>query len=162
MPGFVETQLGREAKDIGLLAGVAAAGGLVASLLVTRYADAPSARSIYSMLGILFGVTLGALALTPDYAWAVAVSAALGAANSGFQTLSNAVMLRTTEPRYVGRVMSLTMMAFAGFALMGLPIGMAADAFGERATLVGMGVAVCAVATMCWLALVRADPVPAA
>ncbi len=157
MPGFVENQLGREAKDIGLLAGIAAAGGLVSSLLVTRYADAPSARSIYSVLGILFGITLGALALTPTYAWAVAVSAALGAANSGFQTLSNAVMLRATEPRYVGRVMSLTMMAFAGFALMGLPIGMAADAFGERATLVGMGFAVCAVAAVCWPALIRAE-----
>ena len=157
MPGFVENQLGREAKDIGLLAGIAAAGGLITSLLVTRYADHSSARSIYSGLGVTFGFTLLALAEAPDYAWAVAISAALGAANSGFQTLSNAVMLRATEPAYVGRVMSLTMMAFAGFGLMGLPIGLLADALGERGTLVAMGVAVLVIAVVSWRALIRAE-----
>jgi MFS family permease len=161
MPGFVENQLGHEAKDIGLLMVAAAVGGLVTSLLVTRYADAPSARGIYSMLGITFGVALCGLALTPDYAWAVAISAAIGAANSGFQTLSNAVLLRATEPAYVGRVMSLTMMAFAGFGLMGLPIGLLADAIGERGSLVGMGLAVCTVAAVCWAALLRMERVAA-
>jgi hypothetical protein len=53
--------------------------------------------------------------------------------------------------------MSLTMMAFAGFGLMGLPIGMLADALGERITLHGMGAAVCVVAVVSWLALVRAE-----
>jgi MFS family permease len=157
MPGFVENQLGHEAREIGLLMGVAAAGGLVMSLLVTRYADAPSAASIYSALGLAFGWTLFALAASPTYGFAVGVSVAIGAANSGFQTLSNAVLLRATEPAYVGRVMSLTMMAFAGFGLMGLPIGMLADALGERITLHGMGAAVCVVAVVSWLALVRAE-----
>ena len=157
MPGFVENQLGREARAIGLLMGVAAAGGLLASLLVARYADAPGARAIYSTLGLAFGVSLLALALAPDYGWAVTISCALGAANGGFQTLSNAVLLRATEPAYVGRVMSLTMMAFAGFALMGLPIGFLADLVGERGSLVAMGVAVCAVALVFWLALLRVE-----
>ena len=157
MPGFVENQLGHEARAIGLLMGVAAAGGLLTSLLVTRYADSPSARGIYSALGVGFGVTLVALAATPDYAIAVGVSFAVGAANGGFQTLSNAVLLRATEPAYVGRVMSLTMMAFAGFGLMGLPIGLLADSVGERLSLVAMGAAVCAVSGVSWLALIRAD-----
>ena len=42
----------------------------------------------------------------------------------------------------MGRVMSLTLLAFAGFMLTALPLGILADAFGERAVLAGMGLAV--------------------
>ena len=61
------------------------------------------------------------------------------------QTLAGAVIVRHTEPMYVGRIMSLMMLSFAGFGLMGLPIGAFADAFGERVTFVALGVAVSAV-----------------
>jgi MFS family permease len=43
--------------------------------------------------------------------------------------------VRETEPAFFGRVSSLSSLAFAGFGLMGLPIGLLADAIGERATL---------------------------
>ncbi len=82
---------------------------------------------------------------------------AVGATNGGFQTLSSAVVIHATQPAYMGRVMSLTMLAFAGFGLMGLPIGFLADAFGERAALVAMGAAVCAIVAVSWLALGRAS-----
>ena len=55
------------------------------------------------------------------------------------------MIIRSAEPRYVGRVISLTMLSFGGFGLMALPIGYLADAFGERATVAGSGVAVCVV-----------------
>ena len=42
----------------------------------------------------------------------------------------------------MGRVLSLTMLAFAGFGLMGLPLGWVADQVGEPATIGGMGTAV--------------------
>ena len=50
------------------------------------------------------------------------------------------------------------MMAFAGFGLMGLPIGLLADAVGERTTLAVMGALVCAAVAASWLALVRIEP----
>ena len=65
--------------------------------------------------------------------------------SGAFQTLGGAIIVRQTEPRYVGRVMSLTMLSFAGFGLMGLPIGALADAAGERVTLAVLGVVVCGV-----------------
>ena len=49
------------------------------------------------------------------------------------------MIARETEPHYIGRVMSLTMLAFAGFGLMALPYGALADAIGERETLGVMG-----------------------
>jgi MFS family permease len=158
MPGLVENELGRPADAISLLFGVAAAGGLTASVLVARYADSARARGIYSGLGLCFGLTLFGLASVPTYAAAVGACFALGAASGGFQTLSSAVVIHATEPEYMGRVMSLTMLAFAGFGLMGLPIGALADALGERAALVAMGVVVCVIVGMSWAALVRVAP----
>ncbi len=157
LPGFVENELGRSAAAISVLAGAAAAGGLAASLVVVRYADSPSAAKIFSLCGLAFGVTLIATAFVPNFAAAVVAMVVVGAANGGFQTLSGAVVIRETDPAYIGRVMSLTMLAFAGFGLMGLPIGLMADALGERATLVAMGAAVCCVVGVAWVALARAD-----
>ena len=83
----------------------------------------------------------------------------VGAANGGFQTLSGAVVIYQTDSAYVGRVMSLTMLAFAGFGLVALPIGIMADALGERITLAAMGAMVCVVVGFSWIALVRGDRV---
>ena len=95
-------------------------------------------------------------AAAPSFAVAVAMMFVVGAASGGFQTLAGAVVIRETEPMYVGRVMSLTMLSFAGFGLLGLPIGYLADVVGERWTLVGMGAAVCAIVLVLHLALIRA------
>lgn len=157
LPGLVENRLGRDAEAISALMSAAAAGGLLTSVAVARFADSPRARSIYSALGLGFGLSLLALALAPSFAWAVAITFVAGAANGGFQTLSNAVLIHATEPAFMGRVMSLTMMAFAGFGLMGLPIGLLADVAGEPATLVAMGALVCAIVLVSWLALVRIE-----
>jgi MFS family permease len=157
MPGLVANQLGRSAEAISLLAGSAAVGGLLTSLLVARLADAPRARAIVSGLGLGFAASLLAIAIAPSFALAAVASFAIGAASGGYQTLGSAVMLASTKPLYIGRVMSLTMMAFAGFGVMGLPIGWLADAIGERGALAVMGVAVALVVAGSGVALARAS-----
>ncbi len=157
LPGLVEHEFGRSAAAISLLAGAAAVGGLTASVVVARYADSPAAAAIFSLCGLAFGVALIALAFVPSYETAVAWMVVVGAANGGFQTLSGAVVIHETDPLYIGRVMSLTMLAFAGFGLMALPIGILADALGERVALAAMGVTVCAVVGLSWVALARVD-----
>ena len=42
----------------------------------------------------------------------------------------------------MGRVMSLSLLAFAGFGLTALPLGILADILGERSVLFGMGAGV--------------------
>ena len=155
MPGLVENQLGRGAEGISLLAGSAAAGGLLTSLLVTRIADSPRARAVNTGLAILFAVSLLAIALAPSFALAAVASFGIGAASGGYQTLATAVMLATTDPIYIGRVMSLTMMAFAGFGVMGLPIGWLADTIGERGTLAASGIGVAVIVAWTSAALAR-------
>lgn len=157
LPGLVENRLGGEASAISGLMSTTAVGGLAVSLAVARFADSPRARGIYCGLGLGFGLSLFALALAPSYAGALAICLGVGAANGGFQTLSNAVLIHATEPAYMGRVMALTMMAFAGFGLVGLPIGLLADAIGEPGTLAVMGAVVCAVVLVSWPKLVRIE-----
>jgi hypothetical protein len=61
----------------------------------------------------------------------------------GFQTLNGAIVSHITDPAYFGRVVSLTFLAFAAFAVVALPVRLLADEIGERATLAVMGFGVC-------------------
>jgi MFS family permease len=139
IPGLLENQLGRSAEELTRFALSSAIGALMASLTVARYADSAHATRIYSWLAIAFGVSLVVLASMPGYASAVACMLLVGASSGGFHALNGAVIARETDPVYMGRVMSLSMLSFAGFSMTALPLGILADHFGERAVLFGMG-----------------------
>jgi predicted MFS family arabinose efflux permease len=81
----------------------------------------------------------------------------VGMGFGGFQTLNAAVIVRTAEPAYLGRVFSLTMLAFAGVSLMSLPVGVLADAIGERTTLATLSGVVVAIALAAGFELRRVD-----
>ncbi len=144
LPGMLENELGRSSKDVSLLYGAVALGGLVASLSVAALADSPRANTIYRVAGFGFGVSLLLAAISPGFAVLVFVMLLLGVSSGAFQTLNGALIAHLAEPAFLGRVMSLTFMAFAGFQLIALPIGVFADAVNERATLALMGGVVCA------------------
>lgn len=146
LPGLLENALGHDAHDVGTLFGISAFGSLGAALGVARFADSPHALRIYAGMALLFGVSLGVVALAPTYLAAVVGMFLVGVGSGGFQSLNGAVIVRETEPSFFGRVSSLTTLAFAGFGLMGWPLGLLADAIGERATLAGMGLGICAIA----------------
>ena len=142
LPGFVENQLGSPSESSSILFGVSALGSLVASIVVAGLADSPGTVRLFSWLGVGFGACLLIAAAAPGFVWLVGVMLLIGGVGGGFQTLAGAVIIKQTEPRYVGRVMSLMMMSFAGFGLMGLPVGALADRFGERVTFGVMALAV--------------------
>ena len=145
LPGLVENELDRSAGSITILFMVNAIGGLGASLIVASLADSPRAGPIYVGMSLLFGLGLVATGLSPTF-WIVCVNMfLLGFGAGGFQTLNGAIVSHITEPAYFGRVVSLTFLAFAAFGVVALPIGVLADAIGERATLGVLGVAVCVV-----------------
>ncbi len=145
LPGMLENELGRGADSLSLLYGVTALGGLLASLLVAGMADSPRARLVYRASGLGFGVSLVVSAVSPTFLALVGAMLLLGVASGAFQTLNGALVAHIAEPAYMGRVMSLTFMAFAAFQVIALPVGFLADAAGERASLAVMGVAVCAI-----------------
>lgn len=155
LPGLMANELGRPPESISALFSFSALAALVTSLLVTRKADSPVALTIFWLSGLGFGVSLFVLAAAPSFEVAILAMVILGASSGSFQALGTAVVMRTAEPAFAGRVMALTMMAFGGFGLVGLPVGMLGDAFGERATLAGMSVVVCGVVLVLRVQLAR-------
>jgi predicted MFS family arabinose efflux permease len=145
LPGLVEHALGRPSESASILFGFTAFGALLASLFVAGVADSQRAVSVFPKLAVGFGLALLAVAAMPGFKGVTALMVLVGLFSGGFQTLGGAIIVRESEPRYVGRVMSLTMLSFAGFGLMGLPIGALADALGERAAFAVLGVFVCLV-----------------
>jgi len=145
LPGLVENEFGRSARDVTVLYGLNAVGGLAASLAVAGIADSPRATLVYLVMGVGFGVTIVLASLSPTFLLLSGAMLLMGVAAGVFQTLNGAVIAHLAEPAYFGRVMSLTFLAFAGFGIAALPIGFLADAFGERAVLAVMGTGVVAV-----------------
>lgn len=161
LPGLVEHQLGLPSKHVSVLFSISAGGGLLASVLIARIADSPHAVRAYRLAGWSFGVSLLTLWLARDLIAAGVLLFLVGVTSGAFTTLNGAVLLRVTEPRYMGRVMSLAMLAFGGFGLTGIPVGLLADAAGEGAACAVMGVLVCTVVAVQSLALARAPEPPA-
>lgn len=91
---------------------------------------------------ILLGVTLSATALAGSFWQVMLLMFISGAGSSAFQLLNNSLIMQYADQSYYGRVMSLTMMAWGLNGLVGFPIGLAADAFGERQTLFVLGAGV--------------------
>lgn len=142
MPGLLENTLGRPAREITNLYLASAFGALFASLQVARFADSPRAPLLYGVMAVAFGISLLLLASAPTYLWAIIAMVVLGASSGAFHALNGAVIAIETDSVYMGRVMSLSLLAFAGFGLTALPLGAMADHVGERPVLAGMGVSV--------------------
>jgi len=155
LPGLVENQLGHDVESISLLYLASAVGALSASLSVAGYADSERALSIYIALGLLFGAALLGLSMAPTFGVALASMFLVGVGSGGFQSLSAAVIVREANPVYIGRVMSLTMLAFGFFGLMALPVGLLADAIGERGALAATGMGVCGLIAALRISLAR-------
>lgn len=135
LPGLLENQLGHDAEDMGLLFFSGAISGLVVTLGVASKASGPMAWRMMFAGAILLGITLMGTSLAGSF-WQVMVLMFIGGAgSSAFQLLNNSLIMQNADQAYYGRVMSLTMMAWGLNGLVGFPIGLAADAFGERQTI---------------------------
>ena len=144
LPVVAEQVHSSGSAGFGLLNASSAVGALLGSLALANVARRRM-RSFQTRTAVLFGVSLTVFAMMPNFYAALAVIALVGAGSSVFQALNNSLLLTMTPVEYHGRVQSLLMLSFSGFAIASLPIGIIADAVGIRPTLVGLGVLVLAV-----------------
>jgi MFS family permease len=140
MPGFVKQELGLGTAEVGAMLGLAAAGGFVGSLTVASLADSKRAAIYLRVAGVVGAAGLIAVGLAPGLGAALLAMVFVGAGVAAYQTLNNSIALRLTDPPYYGRVMGLMQVAWGLINLTSLPVGVLADAFGERAVLSGAGV----------------------
>ncbi len=140
MPGYLVNVLGHPSSHLGFIFSTAAIGGIVVNLALATW---PPKNSIGLMLffGSGLALSLALLSVAPGFGLALLVAALLGASSSGFQLLNNVNLMERTDGAYLGRVMALTMMAFGFNSIAAYPIGVVADALGERTTLAGLSVA---------------------
>lgn len=139
LPGLLENELNRDVAQVGILQTSNAIGGLIASVAVASVAGSPRSLGVYSIGGIVGGISLALAGLSPSFLVVLLPMFFFGVGLGSFQTLNSALIVTAADPRYYGRVASLTFLAFAGFMIVALPVGLAADRFGERAVLVTLG-----------------------
>jgi MFS family permease len=159
LSGLVEHAFSRSAQS-GLppLAFTSALGGLAISFITARVAGGARVVPMFLTMPFVFAAGVLCLSFAPTYPAAVAAMTVVGIGFGGFQTLNSAVIVRNTEPAYFGRVFSLTMLAFAGTSVMGLPISALADAISERRTLAALAGAVVLIAAGIGAQLRRTTP----
>lgn len=147
LPAFVSGDLELDSVGFGLLMALNAVGALVGSLMIAALNPARGLARIQSLLGFGWGVglvMLGLGSLAFGVLGAVIATMIIGASSMAYMALNNGMILTSSSPQYHGRIMSLYMLTFGVFPLMGLPLGLLGDAIGGYATftLLGAGILV--------------------
>jgi MFS family permease len=153
IPGLLENEIGRPARDVTVYLLVSAIGGLIASVVAARFADSSRAPIYFGCAAVGFGASLVLFSQVPGYLTGGICMVAIGASNGAFYTFNGAVIAQEADANYMGRVVSLSLLAFAGFGITALPLGMLADQIGERWVLLGMGSSVVVISL--WMAVIE-------
>jgi MFS family permease len=140
LPRLADSTFDHGAAGYGALSAMSAVGAVSMSLFIARRAGSSRARLIQTVSGFAFGAGLVLLAAAPTFVAAMGVVLLVGAANAGFQSMNNSLVLALSDFEYHGRIQSLMMLSFSGFGMAALPLGATADAVGLRPTLAAMGV----------------------
>lgn len=134
LPVFIGTDLGGDARALGLVTSVAALGGLLAALVVGSLPPLRHRGAVAYGITLAGGVALAATAFAPGIAALLVISFFRGAFLSGFGVLYETAFAQSVRDDMRGRVASLDMLG--SFVL--LPFSMAAtawfaDTYGARA-----------------------------
>ncbi|MEU6577940.1 MFS transporter [Streptomyces sp. NPDC046805] len=124
----------------GYLSSAYAVGSLVGAIRVADRGQPPTARRLVTAT-VVFGALEATLGLMPGYAAFLALLVPTGYAAVTVTTLANALTQLRADPHLRGRVLSVYFLVLLGGTPVGAPlVGMVADAFGARSTLVFGGV----------------------
>ena len=144
LPAFARADLGQGEFGFSVLVGLSAVGALIGSLVIATLNPRSKLPLIQSALGAGWGAGLVLLGLGSamfGFPGALAAMFLLGVFQMGYMALNNSMLMMTASPEYHGRVMSLYMLTFGIFPLMGGPLGVLGDAIGGFATFTALGVA---------------------
>lgn len=145
LPTLADDIFHRGSSGYGILSACSAVGAVTAGLFTAGRGGRFEPWRLATIAGVGFGVGLLALAAAPTFAVAMVVLAAVGGSSLAFETTTQSLLLNLSDFEYHGRIQSLVMLGYSGFGIVALPLGVAADAFGLRPTLAGMGIAVLAI-----------------
>jgi MFS family permease len=140
IPALVKDTFGLDNNSwVGVLSSASAIGAVIVAVWLASRADLPGVWRLMVIAGVVFGGGVLALAVSPTFWTACAVTAIVGAGTTGYQSLSNTIAINMTEPSHQGRVQSLLMLSFAGFGIAAAPLGLLAELIGRRQAMGIMG-----------------------
>lgn len=146
------------ASSFGLLTSAFAVGSLLGALASARRSGPPRALAMV-LAALAFGLLEVLVGLAPTFGSMMAVLVPTGAAVLTFTTTANALVQLGSEPAVRGRVMALYVLVFLGGTPVGAPvIGMVAEQYGPRVSLVVGGLVCAASALVAGAVLAQRQP----
>lgn len=142
LPAVAQSLFDVGSAGYGAMSAMSAVGAVVTSLVVGRLRSRLGPWPLVALSGVVFGLSLGGLALAPSFLVAMAVLIPVGAGMLVFQTMTQSLLMSLSDLEFHGRIQGLVMLSFGGFGIVALPLGLLADAIGLRETLGAMGAAV--------------------
>ncbi len=139
IPALVKGEFDLGDGWVGVIMSASSIGAVAVAVPLAGRADGPGVWKLMIASGLVFGVGVIALGLSPLFGIGVLIVAFIGAGTTGYQSLSNAIALNMTGDTHQGRVQSLMMLSFAGFGIAAAPLGLLAEAIGLRNAIVVMG-----------------------
>jgi MFS family permease len=156
LPGLTKDVLGAGESGFGIMFGINAVGALIAGVCVTSLTSSRRLPALLTASGVAFGLTICLTGLMPTFALACFAMFLVGGAGGMFQTLVLARMMNISSASYLGRVMSLTNLAWSLMSLLSLGVGLLADLSSQRTVLIGVGLTL-VVATLALALWSRSD-----
>ncbi len=154
IPALVKGEFGLGDGWVGLIMSASSIGAVGVAVPLAGRADGAGVWRLMVGFGMVFGVGVIALGLSPVFWLGMVVVVCVGAGTTGYQSLSNSIALNMTANTHQGRVQSLMMLSFAGFGIAAAPLGVLAEGIGLRQTIALMG-AVTLVTTVIYAVLER-------
>jgi MFS family permease len=140
IPLLVTETLGGADTTFTLLFSILSLGSVAGALWTARRSSVPPRQVV--LAAVAFGVTMLALAASPNLVAAIPAAVALGAASVTFMTSATAIVQLTAKAEFRGRVLALQAMVFLGSTPIGGPIiGKIIDVGGPRAGIAVGGLA---------------------
>ena len=131
-----------EASEVetGILVGVVGVGSLIGALGIANLRSGQRRGMILLMTLVASGVAFVLFSGLPLYWIGLILMIPVGIAEVGRFALGQALSMELTDDEHRAHVASLFMMSFSVVALGMLPLGIAMEAFGAQASMMGLGV----------------------
>lgn len=145
LPVFAKDIMQAGAKEMGWMMSMTGMGAIVGALTIALVGDLKHKGLISLGLAFTFGVGLVLFAFSTYFPLTLFLLFWVGLGMTGFNVITNTVLLGTCEPQYRGRVMALHTLAFSLRPMGALPMGAAVDVWGAPKAVASGGALVAAI-----------------
>lgn len=140
LPPIAIDLYGASEVETGILVGVVGVGSLIGALGIANLRSGQKRGLILLATSVASGASFILFAGLPFYWIGLVLMIPVGFAEVGRFALGQALSMELTDDEHRAHVASLFMMSFSVVALGMLPLGIAMEAFGAQASMMGLGV----------------------